>query len=177
MNKVPSKAVPKTPFELWTGRKPSLRYLKVWGCPSEAKLYNPQSHKLDMKTISCFFIGYPERSKGYRFYAPSHSTRIVETKHAEFLENVNISGSGLSSDFDLKESNEEPPITQVPIMTVTSLGDSNQNIFPHNNSEANEAHRMNPLKKLTMKDKKLSSLKDDHNGQGDQQILMITSHI
>jgi len=29
LNRVPSKSVPKTPFELWTGRKPSLNYLKV----------------------------------------------------------------------------------------------------------------------------------------------------
>lgn len=146
LNRVPSKSVPKTPFEIWTGRKPSLNYLKVWGCPAEAKLYDPQSHKLDMKTVSCFFIGYPERSKGYRFYAPSRSTRIVETKHAEFLENVNISGSGLSSDFDLQETNEEAPITQVPINT--SLGDStHHNVPPENNSsntEANETPQNEP---------------------------------
>ena len=55
------------------------------GCPAEAKPYNPLSKKLDLKTISCFFIGYPERSKGYRFYCPSHSTRIFKTKHAECL--------------------------------------------------------------------------------------------
>ncbi|RDX89501.1 hypothetical protein CR513_28762, partial [Mucuna pruriens] len=29
---VPSKAIPKTPFELWTGRTHSLRHLHVWGC-------------------------------------------------------------------------------------------------------------------------------------------------
>ena len=34
LNRVPSKAVSKTPFELWTGRKPSLRHLHVWGCPA-----------------------------------------------------------------------------------------------------------------------------------------------
>nr|GFA27887.1 putative zinc finger, CCHC-type [Tanacetum cinerariifolium] len=93
LNRVPSKFVPKTPYEIWTGRKPNLRYLRVWGCPVEAKLYNPQSQKLDLKTISFFFFGYPERSKGYRFYCPSHSTRIVETRHAEFLENANNSGN------------------------------------------------------------------------------------
>nr|GEX72729.1 UBN2_2 domain-containing protein [Tanacetum cinerariifolium] len=43
LNKVPSKSVPKTPYEIWTGKKPSLRYLRVWRCPAEAKLYNPQS--------------------------------------------------------------------------------------------------------------------------------------
>ena len=31
LNRVPSKAVPKTPYELWTSRKPSLRHLHVWG--------------------------------------------------------------------------------------------------------------------------------------------------
>ena len=41
LNKVPSKAVPKTPFELWTGRKPSLRHIHIWGCPVEARIYNP----------------------------------------------------------------------------------------------------------------------------------------
>ena len=29
LNRVPSKAIPKTPFELWTRRKPSLRHLYV----------------------------------------------------------------------------------------------------------------------------------------------------
>ncbi|GJW40337.1 putative zinc finger, CCHC-type containing protein [Tanacetum coccineum] len=38
LNRVPSKSVPKTPYEIWTGRKPSLRYLWVWGSPNEAKL-------------------------------------------------------------------------------------------------------------------------------------------
>ena len=65
LNRVPSKSVPKTPFELWNGRKPPLNYLKVWGCPAEAKLFDPQQKKLDSKTTSCHFIGYPEKSKGY----------------------------------------------------------------------------------------------------------------
>ena len=38
LNCVPSKAVPKTPYELWVGRKSALNYLHVWGCPGEAKI-------------------------------------------------------------------------------------------------------------------------------------------
>ena len=41
LNRIPSKAVPKTPFELWTERKPSLRHLHVWGYPAKALMYNP----------------------------------------------------------------------------------------------------------------------------------------
>lgn len=67
LNRVPSKAVPKTPYELWTGRKPSLMHLYVWGCQPEVRLYNPHEKKLDERTIPRYFIGYPERSKNYRF--------------------------------------------------------------------------------------------------------------
>ncbi|XP_044510120.1 probable LRR receptor-like serine/threonine-protein kinase At3g47570 [Mangifera indica] len=35
LNRVPTKAVSKTPFELFKGWKPSLRHIRVWGCPSE----------------------------------------------------------------------------------------------------------------------------------------------
>ena len=52
LNRVPSKAVQKTPFELWTGRKPSLRHMHVWGCQAEVRIYNPQEKKLDARTIS-----------------------------------------------------------------------------------------------------------------------------
>jgi hypothetical protein len=41
LNQVPSKSVPKTPYELWTRRKLSLRHLRVWGCHPEAKVFNP----------------------------------------------------------------------------------------------------------------------------------------
>ena len=57
------------------------------------RIYNPQEKELNLRTISGYFIGYSERSKGYRFYSPSHSTRIVESRNAKFLENVLISES------------------------------------------------------------------------------------
>ena len=87
LNRVPTKAVRKTPFELFKGWKPSLRHIRVWGRPSEVRIYNPQEKKLDPRTVSGYFIGYVERSKGYRFYCPSHNTRIVESRNAKFLEN------------------------------------------------------------------------------------------
>ncbi|RVW67823.1 Retrovirus-related Pol polyprotein from transposon TNT 1-94 [Vitis vinifera] len=42
LNRVPTKAVLKTPFELLKGWKPSLRHMRVWGCSSEVRIYNPQ---------------------------------------------------------------------------------------------------------------------------------------
>ena len=40
LNRITSKVVPKTLFELWTDREPNLGYLHIWGCPTEARLYN-----------------------------------------------------------------------------------------------------------------------------------------
>jgi hypothetical protein len=93
LNRVPSKSVPKTPYELWSGRVPSLRHLRVWGSPAKAKVFNPNIAKLDPKTITCHFIGYHDKSKGYRFYCPDKYTKFVETRHAVFLEDKLMRGS------------------------------------------------------------------------------------
>ena len=107
LNRVPTKAVPKTPFELFKDWKPSLRHIRIWGCQSEVRIYNPQENKLDPWTISGYFIGYAERSKRYRFYCPSHSTRIVELRNAKFLENDLISGNDQFQDFVYEKDHYE----------------------------------------------------------------------
>ncbi|XP_074271145.1 uncharacterized protein LOC141595072 [Silene latifolia] len=114
-NRVPSKAVSKTPFELWKGWKPRLQHLHVWGCPAEARIYNPHERKLDPRTISGFFIGYPEKSKGYRFYCPTHKTRIVETGNAKFLENGEVSGSDQVRDVVVNKVRVAIPVPLPPI--------------------------------------------------------------
>jgi hypothetical protein len=110
LNRVPSKVVPKTPFELWTGRKPSLRNLHVWVCSAEARIYNPHEKKLNFKTISGYFIGYPTKPKGYRFYCPIHSTKIVEIGNARFLENCEISGSNKPQNAVIQEVRVQVPL-------------------------------------------------------------------
>ncbi|KAL8135558.1 hypothetical protein AgCh_010263 [Apium graveolens] len=37
LNMVPSKSVPQTPYEIWKERKPSLKHVKIWGCPAYVK--------------------------------------------------------------------------------------------------------------------------------------------
>ena len=109
LNRVPSKAVPKAPFELWTGRKPSMRHIHIWGCPAEARIYNPHEKKLDSRTISRYFIGYPDKSKGYIFYCPNHTVRIVETGNARFLENGKISVGNEPKKVDVEEIRVDIP--------------------------------------------------------------------
>ena len=113
LNRVPSQSVPKTPYELWTGKEPSLNYLRVWDCPAEAKVFNPNIGKLDSKTVSCHFIGYPEKSKGYRFYYSDRHMNFVETRNAVFLEDDMIRGSMVAREISFEEKR-----VYVPTFTV-----------------------------------------------------------
>ena len=109
LNKVPSKSVPKTPYEIWTGRKPTLNYLHVWGCPAEARVFNPNMGKLDPKTISCHFIGYLDKSKAYPFSCPNQFTKFVDTRHAVFLESDMMKGEITPRQIDLEKKAELCP--------------------------------------------------------------------
>ena len=135
LNKVPSKSVSKTPFELWKGWKPNLRYLRVWGCPAEARIYNPHEKKLDPRTLSCHFIGYPEKSKGYRFYCPNHTTRIIETGNAKFIEEGEVSGSIKEREVIIQEVRVQIPIPRVHNIPVVPNVVIAPVIDPINNNE------------------------------------------
>ena len=66
LNRVPSKSVVKTPYEMWTGKCPSLSFLKIWGC--EVYVKRLISDKLTPKLDKCFFMGYPKETLGYYVY-------------------------------------------------------------------------------------------------------------
>jgi hypothetical protein len=118
LNRVPSKSVPKTPYELWIGRVPSLNHLRVWGSPAEAKVFNPNIAKLDTKTASCYFIGYLDRSKGFHFYTPNRYTKFVEMRHAVLLEDEMMRGSMVALKIDLEEKRVHVPSPTIPEVAV-----------------------------------------------------------
>ena len=127
LNRVPTKAAAKTPYELWTGRKPSLKHFHIWGCPAEARPYRPHEKKLDSKTISSYFIGYSERSRGYKFYDPTLRS-IFETGTATFFEDVEFGGRNKVRDIVFEEESVSIP---------TIAFDNVQVSIPVNDQEAN----------------------------------------
>lgn len=82
LNKTPSKSVPLTPYELWNGEKPNLLYLRTCGCKAEPKIYNPNLRKLDPTNVSCHFVGYPDKTGGYRFYSPKFQIILLMSVEA-----------------------------------------------------------------------------------------------
>ena len=37
LNRVPSKSVEVTPYEIWTNKRPYFSHMKIWGCPVYVK--------------------------------------------------------------------------------------------------------------------------------------------
>ena len=82
-NRLPSKSVSSTPYQLWYSRKPSFNHIKPWGCSAFVRKQDPS--KLETRAIVCKFVGYPRNTKGYTFYQPDEQ-RIVISRNATFLE-------------------------------------------------------------------------------------------
>ena len=83
LNIVPSKSIPNTPLELWNGRKPSLRHIRIWGCP--AHVLKGKTGKLEPRSEVCMFVGYPKGTRGGLFYSAQDNKVFVST-NATFLE-------------------------------------------------------------------------------------------
>ena len=102
LNKLPHKKLDKTPYELWKGRKPSYKYLKVWGCLAKVVVPPPKRVKLGPKTIDCVFLGYAENSSAYRFKVFKSDNEdievdtIMESRNATFFENIFPFGRDIS---------------------------------------------------------------------------------
>ena len=75
LNKIPRKKLDKSPYELWHGRVPSYKYLKVWGCLAKVAIPAPKKVKIGPKTVDCIFIGYAQNSSAYRFLV--HESKII----------------------------------------------------------------------------------------------------
>ena len=56
----------KTPHQVWTGKKPSLSHLRVFGCDAYVHVPKQKRTKLDNKSERCIFIGYKDALKGYK---------------------------------------------------------------------------------------------------------------
>ena len=55
LNLVPSKAISTTPKELWTGRKPSLGHVRIWGSPAHVLRRDPS--KLEARSeVGCLWV-------------------------------------------------------------------------------------------------------------------------
>ena len=106
LNKILSKSVSSTPYEIWKQKKPDFKHVKVWGCPTHVKKHDPD--KLESRIKKYRFVGYPKQTFGYYFYQPFEQ-RVFVTKRAVFLKKEYL----LQEDNENKIDLEEVPDSQI----------------------------------------------------------------
>jgi hypothetical protein len=83
----------KIPFEICSGKLPSLSNLKIFGCVA---YYHVNKRKLDPRAkVSCF-VGYDDGVKGFRIYSPSKG-RLILSRDVTLDESTMYSMKSLKS--------------------------------------------------------------------------------
>lgn len=100
--------------------------------------------KLDPRTQSCFFIGYPNKSKGFKFYCPHLHTRIVETNNAKFLEDLDAENSSNGS-FIFEEEKFDAAIPPDHVSFTIPLKLCTETAAIHASPEAVNAQMAQPI--------------------------------
>ncbi|GAA0161931.1 hypothetical protein LIER_18135 [Lithospermum erythrorhizon] len=69
LNRCPTVSVDNmTPQQAFSGLKPAVDHLRVWGCMAHVHIPKVRRGKLDERNIKCIFLGVSEGSKGYRLF-------------------------------------------------------------------------------------------------------------
>ncbi|GJX78595.1 DNA polymerase zeta catalytic subunit-like protein [Tanacetum coccineum] len=94
LNKIPHKKSDKSPYQLWKGKQPSYKRMKVWVCLVNVQIHLPMRTKLGPKTVDCVYLGLTKNSVAYRFLVNKsnvediNNNTIIESVEAEFFENT-----------------------------------------------------------------------------------------
>ena len=120
LNRVSSKSVSSTPYELWTGRKPDLNWLHPWGSAAYIHDTSQKYGKLGPRGKKCIFIRYSENSKGFVFIGDDFRGRIteIESRDVTFLEDQFPVKDDVDKSHHLYEiANKEMQVQVINLMT------------------------------------------------------------
>jgi hypothetical protein len=91
VNRSPSSALDDTtPHEVWSGKKPSLQHLRVFGFDAYVHVPKETRSKLDNKAEKCIFVGYKDGVKGYKLWNPE-TKKTIYSRDVVFREVKDVS--------------------------------------------------------------------------------------
>ena len=85
----------KTPYELWKGRKPNVKYFRIFGSTCFILKDRENVGKFDFRSDEGIFLGYSSTSKAYRVYKKK-IMKVMEIVNVVIGESSDsISGKGI----------------------------------------------------------------------------------
>lgn len=110
-----------TPFEKWTGRKPDLSHVRIFGSKVMVHVPKVNRHKWDKKANKLILVGYQDNVKGYRSYN-TKTKKITTSRDVIIIENKEPSKAQIVvNNKEEEEQSEEESLTE---NSVLDLNDS-----------------------------------------------------
>ncbi|GJT03883.1 retrovirus-related pol polyprotein from transposon TNT 1-94 [Tanacetum coccineum] len=86
LNRCPNAAlIDITPEEAWSGNRPSISHLRVFGCLANVHIPQQQRTKLDDRSMECVLLGFSDESKAYKLLNPT-TNKIIVSRDVIFQE-------------------------------------------------------------------------------------------
>lgn len=86
LNRLPTRALSgQTPYEAWTGSKPNIGHIRVFGCLAHMKIPQVHTRKLDDRSIQVINLGKEPGTKAYRLFDPLNN-RVYVSRDVVFEE-------------------------------------------------------------------------------------------
>ncbi|KAG7307913.1 hypothetical protein JYU34_006528 [Plutella xylostella] len=153
-NRTLASGLQKTPYELWSGRKPDLSHLRVFGSTAMAHVPKEKRLKWDKKAEKYILLGYAENTKGYRLYNPV-TKRIVNSRDVVVMESscemtqavVREKEPDVPEEEEQEQSLRDPnDSTYVPDSECTASSSSADEFY----ELENEAVQLGPVEQLSL---------------------------
>jgi dUTP pyrophosphatase len=84
-NHLPHQSIECTPYQKYTGRNPTPKHLRIFGCPAVVRNLGKLPHKLDMHASTGTFLGYTITDKNI-IYIDKQTHHIKTATHCTFDE-------------------------------------------------------------------------------------------
>lgn len=137
-NRLPHQTIGTTPYEAYTGQRPNLKRLHIFGSPIIARLPGKCPPKLDTHAVKGIFLGYTATMNNI-YYMDIHTSEVKITTHVVFDEagytippsertliQQNLQNHGQGNDLQQDLSQQDIIMSEAPTHP-TSATDTNAN--------------------------------------------------
>ena len=101
----------KTPYELWKGRKPNVKYFRIFGSTCFILKDRENVEKFDSRSDERIFLRYSSTSKAYRVYN-KRTKKVMETVNVVINESLESGSKKFSEEIPKEILPPEPKNVQ-----------------------------------------------------------------
>ncbi|KAG7301017.1 hypothetical protein JYU34_015390 [Plutella xylostella] len=170
-NRSPVSGHQKTPYELWTGSKPDLSHIRVFGSTVMAHIPKQRRLKWDRKAAKYILVGYSENIKGYKLYQPESNSFTTSR-------DIRVLNEGVETDAVIAVTDEREPEHE-ETESSNNDGNNSQSVVPSTSSDSEDSFH-EPLNEEIQKVEDLPAKrvrrKPDYYGFSNLCTENVTSH-